>query len=93
LLKYKNGLTGILDSVKLAAEQGSLTESWPALSSLANLNNSNVRLSRGLSGGDIFNICLNAIHAGSMDAEPAKWRVTQEMLERAIEKVRVAMPP
>lgn len=29
-------------------------------------------LSRGLSGGDILNICLNAIHAGSADAAPAK---------------------
>jgi len=47
-------------------------------------------LSRGLSGGDILNICLNAIHAGSADADPAKWGVTQGMLEREIEKVRRA---
>jgi SpoVK/Ycf46/Vps4 family AAA+-type ATPase len=45
-------------------------------------------LSRGLSGGDILNICVNAIHAGSTDAEPAKWRVTQEMMEREITKVK-----
>ena len=47
-------------------------------------------LSRGLSGGDILNISLNAIHSGSADADPAKWKVTQEMLEREIEKARAA---
>jgi hypothetical protein len=47
-------------------------------------------LSRGLSGGDILNICLNAIHAGSVDAAPAKWKVSHEMLEREIEKARKA---
>jgi ATP-dependent 26S proteasome regulatory subunit len=47
-------------------------------------------LSKGLSGGDILNICLNAIHAGSTDADPEKWRVTQEMVEREIGKVRRA---
>ena len=47
-------------------------------------------LSRGLSGGDILNICVNAIHAGSMDADPAKWKVTHEMMEREIKKVRRA---
>jgi len=33
---------------------------------------------------------LNAIHAGSADADPAKWEITQEMLEREIEKARAA---
>jgi hypothetical protein len=47
-------------------------------------------LSKGLSGGDILNICLNAIYAGSTDADPAKWKVTQEMLEREIAKVKRA---
>ena len=47
-------------------------------------------LSKGLSGGDILNICLNAIHAGSTDEDPAKWRVTQEMLEREIAKTKKA---
>ena len=47
-------------------------------------------LSRGLSGGDILSICLNAIHAGSVDVDPAKWKVTQGMLEREIERVRAA---
>jgi hypothetical protein len=47
-------------------------------------------LSKGLSGGDILNICVNAIHAGSADADPAKWRVTQVMLEREITKVKKA---
>jgi hypothetical protein len=47
-------------------------------------------LSRGLSGGDILNVCVNAIHAGSTDADSAKWLVTQELLEREIAKVRLA---
>ena len=47
-------------------------------------------LSKGLSGGDILNVCVNAIHAGSTDEDPAKWVVTQEMLEREIRKVRKA---
>jgi ATP-dependent 26S proteasome regulatory subunit len=47
-------------------------------------------LSKGLSGGDILNVCVNAIHAGSTDADSEKWQVTQEMLEREIAKVRKA---
>jgi hypothetical protein len=46
--------------------------------------------SRGLSGGDILNVCVNAIHAGSTDANPEKWQVTQEMLEREITKAKKA---
>jgi hypothetical protein len=51
--------------------------------------NSEIRagLSRALSGGDILNIALNAIHA---DANPAKSKLTQAKLEREIEKVRAA---
>jgi hypothetical protein len=37
-------------------------------------------LSRGLSGGDILNVCVNAIYAGSVDSDPAKWVVTQAMI-------------
>jgi SpoVK/Ycf46/Vps4 family AAA+-type ATPase len=47
-------------------------------------------LSRGLSGGDILNVCVNAIHVGSTNADPAKWQVTQAMLEREIAKVKKA---
>ncbi len=47
-------------------------------------------LSRGLSGGDILNVCVNAIHAGSTDAEPEKWMVTQEIIEGEIRKVSKA---
>ncbi len=47
-------------------------------------------LSQGLSCGEILNVCVNAIYAGSTDADPAKWRVTQGMLEREIGKVRKA---
>jgi ATP-dependent 26S proteasome regulatory subunit len=49
-----------------------------------------VGLSRGLSGGDILNVCLNAIYAGSVDADPAKWLVTQGMIEAEIAKVTMA---
>jgi hypothetical protein len=41
-------------------------------------------LSRGLSGGDILNICLNAIYAGSADLNPERRMVTHGMLEREI---------
>jgi hypothetical protein len=47
-------------------------------------------LSKGLSGGDILNICVNAIHAGSTDANPERWKVTQGMLEREIAKAKKA---
>jgi hypothetical protein len=47
-------------------------------------------LSNGLSGGDILNVCVNAIHAGSVDDDPAMWVVTQGILEREIAKARKA---
>jgi ATP-dependent 26S proteasome regulatory subunit len=47
-------------------------------------------LSKGLSGGDILNVCINAIYAGSTNLNPERWIVTQEMLEREIAKVRKA---
>ena len=37
-----------------------------------------------------MNVCLNAIHAGSVDADTAKWRITQGMLELEIGKARAA---
>ena len=47
-------------------------------------------LSKGLSGGDILNICINAIYAGSTDPNPEHWKVTQVILEREIAKVKKA---
>ena len=47
-------------------------------------------LSRRLSGGDILNVCVNAIYAGSVDSDSTKWAVTQEMIEREIAKVKRA---
>lgn len=38
-------------------------------------------LSHGLSGGDILNICLNAIYAGSTAPNPERWLVMQAMIE------------
>jgi ATP-dependent 26S proteasome regulatory subunit len=46
--------------------------------------------SRGLSGGDILNICLNAIHAGSRHPDPAKWLVTEKLLLREIRRTKAA---
>jgi hypothetical protein len=46
--------------------------------------------SRGLSGGDILNVCLNAIHAGSRDPDPAKWLVTEDMLAREVRRAKAA---
>jgi SpoVK/Ycf46/Vps4 family AAA+-type ATPase len=47
-------------------------------------------LSKGLSGGDILNICVNVIYAGSVDPNPECWQVTQVMLEREITKAKKA---
>ena len=47
-------------------------------------------LSKGLSGGDILNICVNAIHTGSTDPNPERWMVTQGMIEREIAKAKKA---
>ena len=47
-------------------------------------------LSKGLSGGEILNVCVNAIYAGSVDSDSAKWAVTQARLEREIGKVKKA---
>jgi hypothetical protein len=47
-------------------------------------------LSKGLSGGDILNVCVNAIYAGSVDADLTKWMVTHGMLEQEIAKVKKA---
>jgi len=46
-------------------------------------------LSKGFSGGDILNVCVNAIYAGSVDPASAKWAVTQGMLERGITKAKM----
>ena len=55
----------------------------------ANLRNLALQ-SRGLSGGDILNVCLNAIHAGSRDPGSARWVVTEKMLVREIRRAMLA---
>ncbi len=35
-------------------------------------------------------MCINAIYAGNTDADPEKWLVTQELLEREIAKAKKA---
>ncbi len=47
-------------------------------------------LSRGLSGGDILNICVKAIYTGSTRANSERWLVTQAMIEAEIAKARKA---
>ena len=42
----------------------------------------------GLSGGDLLNVCLNAIEAASVDPDPQNWRVTEEMLMAQVRKVQ-----
>jgi len=45
---------------------------------------------KGLSGGDILNVCVNAIFAGSTADDPAEWMITQAVLLAEIAKVREA---
>lgn len=44
----------------------------------------------GLSGGDILNVCLNSIYAGSVADDPQEWRITSEHLRAEIKKARDA---
>ena len=48
------------------------------------------RASVGLSGGDILNVCLNAIQAGSVDSNPELWKVTEPMLLAEVAKAKAA---
>lgn len=47
-------------------------------------------LSRGLSGGAMLNICINAIYAGSTNPKAERWMVTQEKLDREIARAKEA---
>lgn len=46
-----------------------------------------VEQSRGLSGGEITNVVLNAIEAASSDPDPAKWMLTTDLVLAEIVKV------
>jgi ATP-dependent 26S proteasome regulatory subunit len=48
------------------------------------------KASKGLSGGDILNVCLNSIFAGSIDDNPEAWKITSAILTAEIDKVIVA---
>jgi hypothetical protein len=48
------------------------------------------RAAVGLSGGDLFNVCVNAIHAASEDPNPDRWLMTTEILLAEVERVRAA---
>jgi SpoVK/Ycf46/Vps4 family AAA+-type ATPase len=45
------------------------------------------KASKGLSGGDILNVCLNSIYAGSVDENPENWKITAAILKAEIDKV------
>jgi SpoVK/Ycf46/Vps4 family AAA+-type ATPase len=45
---------------------------------------------KGLSGGDILNVCVNAIYAGSMSDNTDEWKVGNDILLREIEAVKTA---
>lgn len=45
-------------------------------------------VAKGLSGGDIRNVCLNAMERASLDPDPTKWIMTKEHLEIEIESVK-----
>ncbi len=46
--------------------------------------------SKGLSGGDILNVCLNAIYAGSAADDAGEWKVTGTELLAEVAKVKAA---
>jgi ATP-dependent 26S proteasome regulatory subunit len=53
----------------------------------ANLRQAAVK-SRGFSGGDILNACLNAMMAASADPNPDNWRLGEEALLAEIAKIQ-----
>jgi SpoVK/Ycf46/Vps4 family AAA+-type ATPase len=48
------------------------------------------RAAHGLSGGDILNVCINAMEAASLDPDPALWKVSEELLMEHVRKIRSA---
>ncbi len=48
------------------------------------------RASDGLSGGDILNVCTNAIHAASTSENVADWQLTQALLLAEVRKVKTS---
>ena len=48
------------------------------------------RAAKGLSGGDIKNVCLNSIYAGSVGDVPESWKITQTILLAEITKVKTS---
>jgi SpoVK/Ycf46/Vps4 family AAA+-type ATPase len=47
-------------------------------------------LSKGFSGGDIRNVCANAIEAACQDENPEKWFLTMDLFEKQIKGIRGA---
>ncbi len=48
------------------------------------------KASKGLSGGDIFNVCVNAIYAASTDEDVANWNLSTPTMLAELTKVREA---
>lgn len=45
------------------------------------------KAAKGLSGGDILNICLNSMYAASVDEDSVRWVMTQEIMLSEVERV------
>jgi SpoVK/Ycf46/Vps4 family AAA+-type ATPase len=48
------------------------------------------KASKGLSGGDLKNVCLNSIYAASVSDDPEQWKMTQAVMLAEVEKVKAA---
>ena len=48
------------------------------------------KASKGLSGGDLKNVCLNAIYSGSEHADSSQWKITQAILISEVRNVKAA---
>ena len=48
------------------------------------------KASKGLSGGDILNVCLNSMEAGSVAENPEDWAITQDILLAEVAKAKEA---
>jgi ATP-dependent 26S proteasome regulatory subunit len=45
---------------------------------------------KGFSGGDILNVCVNAMYAGSTYEDPEQWMVSSEHLMSEVRRTRAA---
>jgi SpoVK/Ycf46/Vps4 family AAA+-type ATPase len=48
------------------------------------------RESRGLSGGDIRNVCINSMHAATASDDQSEWNITDEIMREQVDAVKRA---